>query len=162
MRTVPSFILSAAVLPALLSACAAHEHFDARQAPPAPPVLAATTGTSTGAALTTAPTTGASSLASGASSNAASSAATGIPIGGINTTMVSLSSLPTASFSLEATNPTAVPLSSIYAGMPSAPTSPLSSTPTPGAVPTYMPNAPPLPNGEFSDIKGNHPRLFPH
>lgn len=52
----------------------------------------------------------------------------------------------TLSFSLLSTNPTAVPLASINGNAASAATEPLASTPTAGAQPSYLPNAPPLPD----------------
>lgn len=53
----------------------------------------------------------------------------------------------TLTFKLDATNPTAVPLSVINSAQPSSATRPLDSTAVPGTTPTFIPNAPPLPNG---------------
>ncbi|KAJ6604280.1 hypothetical protein DFH09DRAFT_1442481 [Mycena vulgaris] len=50
------------------------------------------------------------------------------------------------SFSLAATNPTAIPLASIVSNAPSQPTHALSSTFAPGSTPTAVTGAPPLPN----------------
>ena len=50
-------------------------------------------------------------------------------------------------FSLAATNPTAVPLSIITANQASSPTLALSSTPAAGATPTFISGAPSLPDG---------------
>lgn len=50
---------------------------------------------------------------------------------------------------LLSTNPTAVPLASIVSNEPSLPTQPPSTTEVSGAVPSGIPNAPPLPNSTF-------------
>ncbi|KAJ7919068.1 glycoside hydrolase/deacetylase [Mycena leptocephala] len=50
------------------------------------------------------------------------------------------------SFTLAATNPTAIPLASIVSNAPSQPTHALQSTFTPGSTPTAVTGAPPLPN----------------
>lgn len=55
---------------------------------------------------------------------------------------------PPPSVSLVSTNPTAVPLSQIGPTEPASPTPTLASTPASGSVPTFIPNAPPLPNGK--------------
>ncbi|EFI27941.1 chitin deacetylase [Coprinopsis cinerea okayama7 len=60
------------------------------------------------------------------------------------------------SFSLRATNPTAVPLESITAGVATRATMPLESTAVPGAVPTAVQGAPELP-----DISAWDPRQYP-
>ncbi|KAL0950744.1 hypothetical protein HGRIS_007517 [Hohenbuehelia grisea] len=52
----------------------------------------------------------------------------------------------TFSFSLASTNPTAISLSAIASGQSLSPTLPLESTASPGVTPTFLPNAPPLPN----------------
>ncbi|KAG9223113.1 carbohydrate esterase family 4 protein [Pleurotus ostreatus PC15] len=52
----------------------------------------------------------------------------------------------TFSFSLQSTNPTAAPLSEIVSGAPLSATQPLASTASPGATPSSIPNAPPLPD----------------
>lgn len=74
--------------------------------------------------------------------------------GGLSATSGSLtvtpSLPPSVTFTLLSTNPTAVPLSSIVANASSLPTSSLSSTVPPGTQPTFLPLAPPLPNGESS------------
>jgi peptidoglycan/xylan/chitin deacetylase (PgdA/CDA1 family) len=62
------------------------------------------------------------------------------------------------SFSLEATNPTAIPLSAIVSGASSQPTQPLDSTYAPGSVPTFLPGAPPLPNAALLN-PANYPAL---
>lgn len=54
----------------------------------------------------------------------------------------------TYTFSLLSTNPTAVPLSSIISTAPSSVTRPLDHTFAPGSQPTFLPGAPPLPNGQ--------------
>jgi peptidoglycan/xylan/chitin deacetylase (PgdA/CDA1 family) len=55
-------------------------------------------------------------------------------------------STPVATFSLLATNPTAVPLSVINSLQSSSATIPLATTEVPGTTPTFLPGAPPLPN----------------
>ena len=55
------------------------------------------------------------------------------------------------SVSLFSTNPTAVPLASIVSNEPSMPTQAL-TTEAPGVTPSYMPNAPPLPNSTFHTL----------
>ena len=52
---------------------------------------------------------------------------------------------------LVSTNPTAVPLTQIGASEPASPTPTLQSTPASGSVPTFLPNAPPLPNRKRSN-----------
>ncbi|KAF5312597.1 hypothetical protein D9619_003476 [Psilocybe cf. subviscida] len=64
----------------------------------------------------------------------------------------------TPSFSLLATNPTAVPLSVIVSDQASSPTLPLASTATPGATPTFLPNGPALPNAALL-LPSNYPAL---
>jgi hypothetical protein len=54
-----------------------------------------------------------------------------------------------ASFTLQSTNPTAVPLSSINPSEPTKATIPLKSTPTPGSVPSGLTGASGLPDGAF-------------
>jgi len=58
----------------------------------------------------------------------------------------SFSSFPPVSVSLQSTNPTAIPLSSIIAGAPTQATHALDQPATPGATPTNIPGAPALPN----------------
>ncbi|KAF9653920.1 hypothetical protein BDM02DRAFT_3216331 [Thelephora ganbajun] len=71
----------------------------------------------------------------------------------------SLSSLPPApSVSFVSVNPTAVPLSRIGATEPASPTPTLASTPTSGSVPTFLPNAPPLPPLS-SIVASKYPKL---
>ncbi|KAH9487077.1 Chitin deacetylase [Psilocybe cubensis] len=64
----------------------------------------------------------------------------------------------TFTFKLDATNPTAVPLSVINAAQPSSVTKPLDSTAVPGTIPTFIPNAPPLPNAALLN-PANYPVL---
>lgn len=155
MRAVPSFVASAVVLPALLVACVAREHLDARQAPPVPAVGGATTSIAASSGTTSiVASTGAATSVTGSSPPVATGVSgtllpSSAPAGGLNTSVIVISNLPTTTFSLEATNPTAVPLSDIVVNAPSAPTSPLASIPTPGTVPSYLPNAPPIPDGAF-------------
>src|SRR6267142_2213310 len=79
--------------------------------------------------------------------SAAGSSSVGVSVSG-STSLFPTPSGPTPSFSLVATNPTAVPLSSIVVNAPSAPVDP---TPTPypaGTKPSNIPNAPGLPDSE--------------
>lgn len=62
------------------------------------------------------------------------------------TPLVSNVTPTTYSFSLQATNPTAVPLTSILASQASLATRPLDTTPAAGETPTFIPNAPGLPD----------------
>ena len=127
MKFLTTAILSVAALPALASAHKNHLHarprHDARQAPAL-------------AAISTS-----ASVAAPAASSAAASAPPASSSGGIG-----------PSVSLLATNPTAIPLSSIVAGAPSQATHALPSSPVAGAQPTLIPAAPPLPNGVFNNI----------
>ncbi|TCD70644.1 chitin deacetylase [Steccherinum ochraceum] len=83
-----------------------------------------------------------------AATGASSAAATG-----------STSSLPSVSWSLAATNPTAAPLSIITQGtLTTSATLPLTTTQPAGAKPTYLSNAPPLP--DLSTVSpANYPAL---
>lgn len=73
-------------------------------------------------------------------------------VGGTGTTPGSVAPPPspttTYTFSLQSTNPTAVPLSDIVSTAPAAVTRPLDHTFAPGSQPTFLPGAPPLPNGQ--------------
>jgi hypothetical protein len=73
------------------------------------------------------------------------------PPSGAPGTVSSVAPTPTTTytFSLQATNPTAVPLSNIISTAPQSATRPLDHTFTPGSLPTFLPGAPPLPNGQF-------------
>lgn len=59
---------------------------------------------------------------------------------------------PAATFHLQSTNPTAVPLSSVNSAQPSSATKSLDSTAVAGTVPTFLPGAPALPNGEIYPV----------
>ncbi|KAF5377610.1 hypothetical protein D9615_005128 [Tricholomella constricta] len=86
---------------------------------------------------------------------------TTVPVGGTTTQAASGTSIVSAppvipttpsttyTFSLLSTNPTAVPLSNIVSTAPSSVTRPLDTIFTPGSVPTFLPGAPPLPNGDY-------------
>jgi peptidoglycan/xylan/chitin deacetylase (PgdA/CDA1 family) len=87
-----------------------------------------------------------------------SSAATTAPVAAVTTTSAATTPTVTYTFSLEATNPTAIPLSLIVSGAPSQATVPLDSTYSPGAVPTGIPGAPPLPNAALLN-PANYPAL---
>ncbi|EKM83476.1 hypothetical protein AGABI1DRAFT_31623 [Agaricus bisporus var. burnettii JB137-S8] len=140
----------------------------ARQAPPPPPPPppAGTTTTPssppTGSAATSQQPPGVCtpfSSQSAAFNLSLQSGGTSLPSGSLpsgGTTIPVVSAPPTVSFSLHATNPTAVPLASIIANAPSGPTSPLASTPTAGSIPPSISNAPPLP-----DISGFNPANYP-
>jgi len=54
--------------------------------------------------------------------------------------------LTTVAFTLASTNPTAIPVASITSGMAPQPTVALLTTPAAGAIPSSIPNAPPLPD----------------
>lgn len=148
-----SSLVAAAVLLPLVSACADHaQHVKrmqyARQAPSAsssphaassaPPVPPA------GSSPASTPAAPPASAPGQPSQPAPSGAAPG------QTTPPSGSVPPTTSISVSllATNPTAVPLSSIAATAVSATTRPLDNTPAAGSQPTFIPGAPGLPNGQ--------------
>ncbi|KAJ6627292.1 hypothetical protein B0H10DRAFT_1996410 [Mycena sp. CBHHK59/15] len=78
---------------------------------------------------------GAHNLRAASSAAAVTSAASGTPVAATS-----------FSFTLAATNPTAVPLASIVSHEPSMATHPLPSTYAPGSTPTAVTGAPPLPN----------------
>lgn len=61
-------------------------------------------------------------------------------------------STPNVTVSLLSMNPTAVPLASIVSNEPSEPTQALTTTEVPGATPSYMPSAPPLPDSTFHTL----------
>jgi peptidoglycan/xylan/chitin deacetylase (PgdA/CDA1 family) len=125
-------------------------HFLMRSHPPSlVPLLALSLFLSFGAAFdqvnarANTPNTIASSTSHGASITPTPSASISASING---TAANTTTLQTYSFSLESTNPTAVPLSSIVSNASSAPLTPLPATATAGSVPTYLSNAPPLPD----------------
>ncbi|KAF8168252.1 hypothetical protein B0H34DRAFT_645742 [Crassisporium funariophilum] len=93
--------------------------------------------------------------ASGTTTTVAGSGTTVTTISG--TLTVSTTPAPSFSFSLFATNPTAVPLASIVANETSSATRPLDSTAVPGTTPTFLPGAPALPNAALL-----HPADYPH
>jgi hypothetical protein len=142
MKFSATAVLSVAALPALAAAHKGHldarHHHNARQVPAAAAV-------STPAASASAPLSASAPAASSPAASAAPSSASG----GIG-----------PSVSLLSTNPTALPLSSIVGGAPSQPTHPLPSSPVAGAQPTFIPAAPPLPNGVFSNISRFQPPLL--
>ena len=96
-----------------------------------------------------------SSSASGPAAPAAASSAASSPLGSsaalsgtVSGTLLPTPTGPTPSFTLVAENPTAFPLSSIVVNAPSAATS-IMPTPYPaGTKPSYLPNAPGLPDRE--------------
>ena len=73
----------------------------------------------------------------------------------IVTSAPSTTSSSTSNFTITllSTNPTAVPLASIVSNEPSGTTQPLTTTEVPGAVPSGIPNAPPLPNSTFHMLR---------
>ena len=81
--------------------------------------------------------------ASGSSSAAAASSAAGATTAPAATSSVSLT------FTLASTNPSAVPLSQIVSGASSQPTVAATTTYATGASPSFIPNAPSLPNGQL-------------
>ncbi|CDO70236.1 Carbohydrate Esterase Family 4 protein [Trametes cinnabarina] len=124
---------SAIALPALVSAHGIRDVHHARQAPVA---AAASAGTSSAAA----PASGTASAATGVATAPVASGAGSL------------------TFTLASTNPTAIPLTEIASGMSSAPTVPASTTFASGTTPTFLPNAPPLPNA-LSLNPANYPAL---
>ena len=66
--------------------------------------------------------------------------------------IASTMSTPSVTVSLLSANPTAVPLASIVSNEPSAPTQAFTTKEVPGATPSYMPNAPPLPDSTFHTL----------
>ncbi|KAI0080007.1 glycoside hydrolase/deacetylase [Panus rudis PR-1116 ss-1] len=140
-------LLSALAVPALVSA--AHNHH-ARQAPPASSASASAPASS--GAPASAPAASGSSAASGSVPASGVSGASSTPI----------STLPTVSFSLISTNPTAVPLTAITPGTITTgfPTQVTTTEPA-GASPTFLPNAPPLPDLS-TVLPANYPALDQH
>ncbi|PPQ66102.1 hypothetical protein CVT26_010903 [Gymnopilus dilepis] len=140
-----------AVLPVLVAAHGADNlharHLQGRQVPPA----AAAVSSSSSAA---APPAG-SAAAPPAGSPA--SAPPGSPPGG-TTAAPGGTTAPLPSFTLLATNPTAAPLSVINSLQPSSATIPLPSTAVVGSTPTFLSNAPPLPNAALLN-PANYPKL---
>ncbi|PSR80727.1 hypothetical protein PHLCEN_2v6643 [Hermanssonia centrifuga] len=133
-------LLSAIALPALVSAnhnAARHDNV-ARQAPP-PTSSAPLPGSSVG--------------------SAPPPAATGSAVGSAPVTGSVPPAVSSVSFSLASINPTAVSLSDIVAGtLTTQATLPLTTTYAAGANPSYLPNAPPLPN-LATVIPTNYPKL---
>ncbi|KAI0651555.1 hypothetical protein C8Q79DRAFT_1004839 [Trametes meyenii] len=125
------FAVSALALPALVSAHGLRDVHHARQAPAA----AAASAASSSVAAASAP---------------AGSAVTGAP--------AAASSAPSLTFTLASTNPSALPLSEIASGATTQPTVAASTTFASGTVPTYLPNAPALPNAA-SLVIANYPAL---
>ncbi|KAI0359074.1 hypothetical protein OH77DRAFT_1575567 [Trametes cingulata] len=123
-------IISAIALPALVSAHGLRDAHHARQAPASSSVPAASPATSVG------------TPASSAAGAPAQSSAVGAP----GTTAVTGPSAASLTFTLASTNPSAVPLSEIASGVSSEPTVAATTTFASGTTPTYLPNAPPLPN----------------
>ncbi|KAJ8454097.1 hypothetical protein ONZ51_g13226 [Trametes cubensis] len=129
--------VSAVALPALVSAHGLRDVHHARQA-------AAPAGSASSPA--------ASGTASGSAATAATGAATGATTGAPAAATGSLT------FTLASTNPSAVPLSDIVSGASSQATVAATTTFTGGTVPTYLPNAPALPDA-LSLIPSNYPAL---
>jgi len=102
----------------------------------------------------------ASSAAPSAPPPSATVAGPAAPAGTISAPVVSVVSLTTVPFTLASTNPTAVPIASIVSDTnpPTQATVPLLTTPAAGAVPTYIPNAPPLPDISNFNMN-NYPTL---
>ena len=95
-----------------------------------------------------------SSASSHPGSTSISSAASGTVSSASVSGSVGANSSSTQNFtiSLLSTNPTAVPLASIVSNEPSLPTQALTTTEVPGATPSDIPNAPPLPNSTFCPL----------
>lgn len=68
----------------------------------------------------------------------------------VSSTPAPVSSPPTVAFSVASTNPTAVPVTQIISGASSSPTLGATTSYAAGAVPTFLSNAPALPDREFS------------
>ncbi|KAG6817613.1 hypothetical protein H0H87_006241 [Tephrocybe sp. NHM501043] len=127
-------------------AFAARNVHHARQAPlSSAPAPAATSSTSLppAAPATTSGVSGAVTVAPGATT----------PVTPVVTTPTT-----TYTFSLQATNPTAIPLSEIISTATSSATKPLANTFSPGAMPTVVPGAPALPNAALLS-PANYPAL---
>ncbi|CAL1696351.1 unnamed protein product [Somion occarium] len=121
-------LLSALAVPAAVVASQVHQ---ARQDPPS----------SSPAASSPVPLP-----SSGSVSASAPSVSGTVPVSG-SSVAAPITTLPSVSFSLQATNPTAIPLSEITAGtLTTSPTLPLSTVFAPGATPTFLTNPPPLPD----------------
>ncbi|KAF8640915.1 hypothetical protein AX17_000563 [Amanita inopinata Kibby_2008] len=170
MRAVASVAASVVVLPAFVAAYAAavrpplpvddRGRFprQAVQSPPAPSTLSSPPASQSGvtSSVSTLPVTG------GPVVPVITTATT--LIGGSSVVSVFTSTPPVTqpttiyTFSLESTNPTAVPLSDIVATAASSVTSPLDTTFAPGSVPTFLPGAPPLPN-IATLVPANYPPL---
>ncbi|GLB36459.1 putative chitin deacetylase [Lyophyllum shimeji] len=157
------FALSAASLPLLAAAHAgadfANPHAKLpRQAPVnSAPAPNAVTSQSTNAAP--APTTTPPPSPPAGSQTTSAPSAPGTTVPGVPPP-VTPPTVPTTTytFSLDATNPTAVPLSEIVSTAASSATRPLDTTFTPGSVPTFLPGAPPLPNAALLS-PANYPKL---
>ncbi|KAH9947942.1 glycoside hydrolase/deacetylase [Amylocystis lapponica] len=139
-------VLSAIIAPVLVSAHDVVHHHHARQAP-------SSAAASSGSAPASAPSSPAASAPVASSVAAASSSASsGAPPVAASSAVASSqvtaapSNLPSLTFSLLSTNPTALPITAIASGMTTQATSPLSTTWTPGSLPTDIPGAPGLPN----------------
>ncbi|KAF9452563.1 carbohydrate esterase family 4 protein [Macrolepiota fuliginosa MF-IS2] len=148
-------LAAAAVAIPLVSACAdpaqhARRMNYERQAAPSPSTTPAAPPAGTSAV-------GAASSSSGPAP-AGSQAPSGVVPPGQTTPLAPAPAATSFSFSLLATNPTAVPLSNIVATALSATTRPLDSTAAPGSVPTFIPGAPALPNAALLN-PANYPAL---
>ena len=86
----------------------------------------------------------------------APSAASGSPPASGTTQAVASAAPTTYSFSLQSTNPTAIPLSSIVSNQVSLETLPLKATPAAGATPSFIPKAPALPDASLI-VSTNYP-----
>ncbi|KAI9066717.1 carbohydrate esterase family 4 protein [Trametes sanguinea] len=127
--------VSAIALPALVSAHGIRDVHHARQA-----AAAASSPASVGTSAVASPATSAGTAATG-------------------TATAPVASGPgSLTFTLASTNPSAIPLTEIASGMSSAPTVAASTTFASGTTPTFLPNAPPLPNA-LSLNPANYPPL---
>ncbi|PIL29657.1 hypothetical protein GSI_08294 [Ganoderma sinense ZZ0214-1] len=122
-------LVSAVALPALVSAHAPRDAHHARQQ-------------------------AAAAAASGSSSAAPASSAAGATTAPAATSLTSVS----LTFTLASTNPSAVPLSQIVSGASSQPTVAATTTYATGASPSFIPNAPSLPNA-LALSPSNYPTL---
>ncbi|RDB29322.1 Chitin deacetylase [Hypsizygus marmoreus] len=153
MKFSTSCLVSVASIPVLVAAHAQND-FAARHAQHLNPRQASsvTSSTSLPGTSTSTPTTSAATTPvvppTVTSTPGVPPTTTNIPV--ISPTPTTPAPVPvpttTYTFSLQSTNPTAVPLTAIISSAPSSVTRPLDHTFTPGSVPTFLPGAPPLPN----------------
>ncbi|KAI0639104.1 glycoside hydrolase/deacetylase [Trametes polyzona] len=126
--------VSAIALPALVSAHGIQNAHHARQAP------AASASASAPASASVAAPAASSSAPAAASASAAAAGSSAVP------SVAAPAGATSLTFSLASTNPSAVPLSQIVANAPSQATVAATTTFAGGTTPTFLPNAPALPD----------------